>query len=104
MIHISQFFYSLRFPLILFLISIFGLFATRKNMIIVLMSIELMLLSSTYSFVFLSIYLDDIGGQLFALMILTVAAAESAIGLALVVLHYRHKAVISIDTISYLKG
>jgi NADH-quinone oxidoreductase subunit K len=102
-----DFYHSLNFLLtsfFLFLIGIFGLFATRKNMIVVLMSIEVMLLASTFNFAFFSVYLDDIVGQLFAMMILTVAAAESAIGLALIVIHYRHRAVISIDTISYLKG
>lgn len=88
----------------LFFIGIFGLFATRKNMIVVLMSIEIMLLASTVSFVCFSIYLDDIIGQLFALMILTVAAGESALGLAMIVIHYRHRAIISIDSISLLKG
>jgi NADH-quinone oxidoreductase subunit K len=87
-----------------FLIGVFGLFATRKNMIVVLMSIEIMLLSSTISFVTFSIYLGDIIGQIFALMILTVAAGESALGLAMIVVHYRHRAVISVDSISLLKG
>ena len=89
---------------ILFFIGIFGLFATRKNMIVVLMSIEIMLLAATISFTFGSIYLDDIVGQIFAMMILTVAAGESAVGLAMIVIHYRHRAVISIDSISLLKG
>lgn len=104
MLVFSQFFYSMRFPLSLFLLGIFGLLATRKNMIIVLMCIEIMLLSSTYIFVFSSLYLDDIVGEFFSMIILTVAAAESAVGLALVVLHYRHKSIISIDSVSYLKG
>ncbi len=73
-------------------------------MLVVLMSIEVMLLCGTFFFSFFSVYLDDIVGQIFSLFILTVAAAESAIGLALIVIHYRHKAIISIDSISYLKG
>src|SRR5690242_10900440 len=92
------------FNLFLFFIGIFGLFATRRNMIVVLVSIEIILLSATLNYVFSSLYLDDIIGQVFSFFILTVAASESALGLALLVLHYRHKAVISIDTLSYLKG
>jgi NADH-quinone oxidoreductase subunit K len=88
----------------LFFTGIFGLFATRRNMIVILMSIELILLSATLNYTFFSSYLDDIVGQIFSFFILTVAASESALGLALLVLHYRHKAVISVDTLSYLKG
>jgi NADH-quinone oxidoreductase subunit K len=104
MFEFFQFFFSLRYIICLFIVGVFGLFATRKNMIIVLMSVEIMLLASIYGFVFLSLYLYDIVGQFFAIIILTVAAAESAIGLALIVSYYRHKAVISVDAISYLKG
>jgi NADH-quinone oxidoreductase subunit K len=92
------------FGVFLFCIGIFGLFAVRKNMIIVLMAIEIILLAATSNFIFFSLYLDDIVGQIFSMMILTVAAAESAVGLALIVLHYRHRSVISIDAISFLKG
>lgn len=92
------------FHLLLLSIGIFGLFATRRNMIIVLVCIELILLVGTLNFVLFSAYLDDLIGQLFAFFVLTVAASESAIGLALLVLHYRHKAIISVDAISYLKG
>jgi len=92
------------FIFLIFSIGIFGLFATRKNMIVVLMSIEIMLLAATISFIIGSFYLDDVVGQVFALMILTVAAGESAVGLALIVVHYRHKAIISVDSISALKG
>jgi NADH-quinone oxidoreductase subunit K len=88
----------------LFFIGIFGLFATRRNMIVILMSIEIILLSATLNYTFFSIYLDDVVGQIFSFFILTVAASESALGLALLVLHYRHKAVISVDTLSFLKG
>lgn len=99
-----MFFYTLFFVLFLFFIGIFGIFAVRKNMIVVLMSIEVMLLCGTFIFSFFSVYLGDIVGQLFSLFILTVAAAESAIGLALIVVHYRHRSIISIDSISHLKG
>jgi NADH-quinone oxidoreductase subunit K len=88
----------------LFFIGIFGLFATRRNMIVILMAIEIILLSATLNYTFFSVYIDDIVGQIFSFFILTVAASESALGLALLVLHYRHKAVISVDTLSYLKG
>jgi NADH-quinone oxidoreductase subunit K len=90
--------------IVVFFTGIFGLFATRRNMIVILMAIEIILLSTTLNFSFFSIYLDDIVGQVFSFLILTVAASESALGLALLVLHYRHKAVISVDTLSYLKG
>jgi NADH-quinone oxidoreductase subunit K len=92
------------FHFFIFLIGIFGLFATRRNMIIVLVCIELILLVGTLNFILFSAYLDDLVGQIFSFFILTIAASESAIGLALLVLHYRHKAVISVDAISYLKG
>jgi NADH-quinone oxidoreductase subunit K len=92
------------FAFCLFLIGIIGIFLTRRNIIIVLMSIELMLLSINLLFIFFSIYLDDILGQLFSLYILTIAAAESAIGLALIVIYYRIRQTISIDYISTIKG
>jgi len=97
-------FFLLGISFMIFLTGLFGLFATRKNMIVVLMSIEIILLAATLNFGFFSSYLQDILGQIFAIMILTVAAAESSIGLALVVIHYRHRALISIDSISFLKG
>lgn len=77
---------------------------TRKNFIIILMSIEIMLLAINLNFIFFSLYLDDMLGQLFALYILTVAAAESAIGLAILVVYYRLKGIIAVDNISALKG
>lgn len=90
--------------LLLFIIGVWGIFFTRKNFIIILMSIEIMLLAINLNFIFFSIYLDDIMGQIFSLYILTVAAAESAIGLAILVVYYRLRGVISIDNISLLKG
>ena len=89
---------------ILFFIGIWGIFVTRKNFIIILMSIEIMLLAINLNFIFFSLYLDDMLGQLFALYILTVAAAESAIGLAILVVYYRLKGIIAVDNISALKG
>ncbi|EPS73333.1 hypothetical protein M569_01418, partial [Genlisea aurea] len=88
----------------LFLIGAFGVFITRRNIIVVLMSIELMLLGVNLFFIFLSVFLDDSLGQVFSLYILTIAAAESAIGLALIVIYYRLRSVISIDYISTIKG
>lgn len=89
---------------ILFILGILGIFITRKNIIVILMSVELMLLSVNFNFIIFSVYLDDIFGQLFSLFILTVAAAESAIGLAILVVYYRLRGVISIDNISSIKG
>ena len=74
---------------LLFLSGIWGIFLNRKNIIIMLMSIELMLFAVNFNFLFFSVFLDDMIGQLFALLVLTVAAAESAIGLALLVIYYR---------------
>ena len=94
----------LTFSMILFLLGIWGIFLNRKNILIMLMSIELMLLSININFVLFSVYLDDITGQIFALFILTVAAAESAIGLAILVVYYRIKGIISINFINSIKG
>jgi len=90
--------------IILFLLGIWGIFLNRKNIIIMLMSIELMLLAVNLNFLFFSVYLDDLIGQLFALLILTVAAAESAIGLALLVVYYRVRGTISVEFINLMKG
>lgn len=89
---------------ILFVIGIFGVFLNKKNIIIILMSIELMLLSVNINMVAFSSYLDDIIGQIFSLLILTVAAAEAAIGLAILVIYYRNKGSISVDDINTMKG
>jgi NADH:ubiquinone oxidoreductase subunit K len=88
----------------LFLLGIWGIFLNRKNIIIMLMSIELMLLAVNLNFLLFSVYLDDLMGQLFALLILTVAAAESAIGLALLVVYYRIRGTIAVEFINLLKG
>ena len=90
--------------MILFLIGLSGIFLNRKNIIILLMSIELMLLAINFNFIIFSVFLDDILGQLFALLILTVAAAESAIGLAILVIYYRVRGTIAIEFIDLMKG
>jgi NADH-quinone oxidoreductase subunit K len=89
---------------ILFILGLWAMFVMRHNLIIVLMAIELILLSVNLLFVFFSLYLDDLTGQAFSLYILTVAAAESAIGLAILVAYYRLRGSISIEMISFLKG
>ncbi|MGE4313663.1 MAG: NADH-quinone oxidoreductase subunit NuoK [Pseudobdellovibrionaceae bacterium] len=89
---------------ILFTIGVFGIFLNRKNVIVILMSIELMLLAVNINFVAFSAYLNDLAGQVFSLFILTVAAAEAAIGLAILVTFFRAKGSIAVDDISGLKG
>nr|YP_009348192.1 NADH dehydrogenase subunit 4L [Corallina officinalis]YP_009660516.1 NADH dehydrogenase subunit 4L [Corallina chilensis]APX55302.1 NADH dehydrogenase subunit 4L [Corallina officinalis]QCS25464.1 NADH dehydrogenase subunit 4L [Corallina chilensis] len=88
----------------LFLISILGIFLNQKNILIMLMSLEMMFLSVSFNFIFLSIYLDDLLGQIFALLILTVAAAESSIGLAILVVYYRIRSNITVELMSLTKG
>lgn len=88
----------------LFALSVVGIFLNRRNLIVLLMSIELMLLAVNTNFVAFSRYLGDIDGQIFVLFILTVAAAESAIGLAILVLLFRNKSAISVDELNTLKG
>ena len=90
--------------MILFLLGIWGIFLNRKNIIIMLMSIELMLLAVNLNFCIFSVYLDDLIGQMFALLVLTVAAAESAIGLALLVVYYRCRGSIAVEFINLIKG
>lgn len=89
---------------ILFSIGIVGIFLNRKNVIIILMSIELMLLAVNMNFVAFSHYLQDISGQIFVFFILTVAAAESAIGLAILVVLFRNQRTINVDDLDKLKG
>jgi NADH-quinone oxidoreductase subunit K len=88
----------------LFLIGICGVVIVRKSVITLLMSLELILLAVNLNFVLFSFYLDDIVGQVFSFVILTVAAAESAIGLAILVSHYRLTGEITIETLRNLKG
>ena len=89
---------------ILFAISVVGIFLNRKNLIVLLMAIELMLLSVNMNFVAFSHYLGDIAGQVFVFFILTVAAAESAIGLAILIVMFRSMRTIHVDDLDRLKG
>ena len=89
---------------ILFAMSVIGIFLNRKNLIVLLMAIELMLLAVNMNFVAFSHYLGDMAGQVFVFFILTVAAAESAIGLAILVVLFRNRASINVDELDTLKG
>ena len=89
---------------IIFTIGIVGIFLNRKNIIVILMSIELILLSVNINLVAFSIFLNDISGQIFTLFILTVAAAEAAIGLAIIVIFYRNRGSIRVEDIHGMKG
>jgi len=89
---------------VIFTIGIVGVFLNRKNVIIILMSIELILLAVNINLVSFSIYLQDLTGQVFAMFILTVAAAEAAVGLAIIVIYYKSKGSIDVEEISSLKG
>jgi NADH-quinone oxidoreductase subunit K len=89
---------------ILFTLGIFGIFLNRKNIIIILMSIELILLSVNINFVAFSSFMGDISGQIFALLILTVAAAEAAIGLAILVVYFRNRGSIAVEDVNLMKG
>lgn len=88
----------------IFIIGITGIFLNRKNLIVMLMSIELILLAVNINMVSFSSYLNDLSGQIFSLFILTVAAAESAIGLAIIVIYYRNRATILVEDINELNG
>jgi NADH-quinone oxidoreductase subunit K len=88
----------------LFVLGVWGIFLNRKNIIIMLISIELMLLAVNLNFVIFSVYLDDLLGQIFAIFILTVAAAESAIGLSILVIYSRLKGSLVVDFIPLMKG
>ncbi|MBP5855528.1 NADH-quinone oxidoreductase subunit NuoK [Marivibrio halodurans] len=89
---------------ILFALGLFGIFLNRRNVIIILMSIELMLLAVNINLVAFSVFLQDLVGQIFAMLVLTVAAAEAAIGLAILVVFYRNRASISVEDINQMKG
>ena len=89
---------------ILFTIGIFGIFLNRKNVIIILMSVELMLLSVNINMVAFSYFLNDMVGQVFAMLILTVAAAEAAIGLAILVVFFRTRGSIAVEDVNVMKG
>ena len=88
----------------LFTIGVFGIFVNRKNVIVILMSIELVLLAVNINLVAFSAFLHDISGQIFALMVLTVAAAEAAVGLAILVTYFRNRGSIAVEDINLMKG
>ena len=92
------------FNLFLFLLGLLGIIINRQSLILILISIELMLLAINLNFVFFSFYLDDILGELFALLILTVAAAESAIGLAIIIIFFRSRGTIAMHNINLLSN
>jgi NADH-quinone oxidoreductase subunit K len=89
---------------ILFTLGVFGIFVNRKNVIVILMSVELILLSVNINLVAFSSFAHDLVGQVFALLILTVAAAEAAIGLAILVVYYRNRGSIAVEDINMMKG
>ena len=89
---------------ILFTLGIFGIFLNRKNVIIILMSVELMLLAVNINLVAFSVFLHDLVGQVFALFVLTVAAGEAAIGLAIIVVYFRNRGTIAVEDINLMKG
>ena len=89
---------------IIFTLGVLGIFLNKKNMIIILMSIELILLSVNINFIAFSAYINDISGQIFAMLTLTVAAAEAAIGLAILVVFFRNLGSIEVNKINQLKG
>ncbi len=89
---------------VLFTLGVFGIFLNRKNVIIILMSIELMLLAVNVNLIAFSAYLNDITGQIYAMIVLTVAAAEAAIGLAIVVVYFRNRGSIAVDDINSMRG
>jgi NADH-quinone oxidoreductase subunit K len=89
---------------VLFTLGIFGIFLNRKNVIIILMSVELILLAVNINFVAFSAFLHDLVGQVFAMFVLTVAAAEAAIGLAILVCYFRNRGTIAVEDIHLMKG
>ncbi|MGY6551954.1 MAG: NADH-quinone oxidoreductase subunit NuoK [Erythrobacter sp.] len=89
---------------ILFVLGVLGIFLNRKNVIVILMAIELILLSVNINLVAFSAFMQDLVGQIFAMMVLTVAAAEAAVGLAILVIYYRGHGTIAVDDINRMKG
>jgi NADH-quinone oxidoreductase subunit K len=88
----------------LFTIGVFGIFVNRKNVIILLMSIELVLLAANINLIAFSAFLHDLGGQVFAMFVLTVAAAEAAVGLAILVTYFRNRGDIAVEDLNLMKG
>src|SRR3984957_12214184 len=97
-------FHYLTVAAILFTIGVLGIFLNRKNVIVILMSIELMLLAVNLNFVAFSSFLGDLVGQVFALFVLTVAAGEAAIGLAILVIYFRNRGSIEVEDINQMRG
>ena len=89
---------------VLFTLGVFGIFLNRKNVIVILMSIELILLAVNVNFVAFSTHLNDIVGQVFSLLVLTVAAAEAAIGLAILVVFFRNRGSIAVEDVNMMRG
>jgi NADH-quinone oxidoreductase subunit K len=89
---------------VLFVMGVFGIFLNRKNIIVILMAIELILLAVNINFVAFSAFLGDMVGQVFAMFVLTVAAAEAAIGLAILVIYFRNRGTIAVDDINQMRG
>ena len=89
---------------VLFTLGIFGIFLNRRNVIVILMSVELILLAVNINFVAFSAHMGDLVGQIFAMFVLTVAAAEAAIGLAILVVYFRNRGSIAVDDINLMKG
>lgn len=89
---------------ILFVIGVLGIFLNRTNVIVILMAIELILLAVNINFVAFSAFMNDLVGQIFGMMVLTVAAAEAAIGLAILVIYYRGRGTIAVDDVNRMKG
>lgn len=88
----------------LFTIGVFGVFLHRKNLIVILMAIELLLLAANLNLIAFAAYLGDLSGQIFALLVLTVAAAEAAVGLAILVVFFRNRGSIDVDRVNIMKG
>jgi NADH-quinone oxidoreductase subunit K len=89
---------------ILFVLGVFGIFLNRKNVIVILMAIELILLAVNINLIAFSVFLNDMVGQVFAMFVLTVAAAEAAIGLAILVIYFRNRGTIAVDDVNQMKG
>lgn len=89
---------------ILFMLGVFGIILNRKNIIVILMSIELILLAVNINFVAFSVFLNDMVGQVFAMFVLTVAAGEAAIGLAILVIYFRNRGTIAVDDVRQMRG
>ena len=98
------FFDHLTLAAVLFTTGIFGIFLNRKNVIIILMSVELMLLAVNINLIAFSVFLNDLVGQIFAMFVLTVAAGEAAIGLAIIVVYFRNRGTIEVEDINLMKG